>query len=64
MIRTDTAASSLKNSKETVSDSLLVAMMIIGFSNSYRAFNTVITQGKEDLKKFENKKTLRRNWKV
>ena len=43
IIRAETAASALRNAKEEVSDSLLVAMVLKGLPDSYQSFTTVIT---------------------
>ena len=44
VIRAETAASALKSAKETVSDSLLIAMVLKGLPDSYKPFVVVITQ--------------------
>ena len=44
ILRAETAASALRNAKEEVSDSLLVAMVLKGLPDSYQSFTTVITQ--------------------
>lgn len=47
VIRAETASNSLKMAGETVSDSLLIAMMIKGLPNEFKTFSTVITQNKQ-----------------
>ena len=59
LIRAETAATSLKTAKEAVSDSLLIAMVIKGLPDSYKAFTTVITQNKDEPKFSDFKKSLR-----
>ena len=48
LIRAETEASRLKKANETVSDSLLIAMVIKGLPDRYRSFNTVISQKDND----------------
>ena len=43
-IRAETAANSLKQAGETVSDSLLIAMLLKGLPSSFKTFSTVVTQ--------------------
>ena len=45
MLQAETASISLKSAGETISDSLLIAMIIEGLpSEGYKAFSTVVTQ--------------------
>ena len=47
VLRSETAAAQLKNAGETVSDNLLIAMMLKGLPKEYQPFVTVTTQRKE-----------------
>ena len=42
--RAETAANSLKQAGETVSDSLLIAMLLKGLPSGFKTFSTVVTQ--------------------
>ena len=44
MIRAETVPTSLKTAGETISDSLLVAMVLKGLPLKFKPFSTVITQ--------------------
>ena len=44
LIRAETAATSLKNAGETISDQLLIAMILKGLPQDYKTFTTVVTQ--------------------
>ena len=44
MIRAEAAAAALKNSGETIGDSLLIAMILEGLPSSFNSFKTVVTQ--------------------
>ncbi len=59
IIRAESAASSLRDTGETISDSLLVAMVIKGLPSSYSSFTAVITQKDKDLSFSEFKVALR-----
>ena len=48
LIRAEKAATSLKNAGETVSDSLLVAMVLKGLPLSFKTFTTVVTQREKE----------------
>lgn len=61
MIRAETAATSLKNAGETISDSLLIAMILKGLPDDFKAFSTVVTQKKEDMN-FKNFKSSLRSY--
>lgn len=55
VLRGETAAALLKNAGETVSDNLLIAMILKGLPTEYRSFVTVTTQRREphDLTSFK-----------
>ena len=59
VIRAEAAATSLKSSGETISDSLLIAMLLKGLPNDYKTFSTVITQKDEPISFVEFKVALR-----
>jgi len=59
VIRAETAATSLKAAGEVVSESLLIAMILKGLPDDYKAFTTVITQKREELKFSDFKLSLR-----
>ena len=59
LIRAEKAASALKNVGETVSDGLLVAMVLKGLPQEYQAFCTVMTQKRDELKFMDLKKSLK-----
>jgi DNA-dependent RNA polymerase auxiliary subunit epsilon len=60
MLRAETASTSLKSAGETISDSLLIAMIIKGLpSEQYRAFSTVVTQKDKEQSFAEFKVSLR-----
>ena len=59
MLRGEKLATSLKSAGQTVSDQLLIAMILKGLDDSYKAFSTVITQRKEDPSFSEFKTSLR-----
>ena len=59
MIRAETAAASLKAAGETISDSLLIAMVLKGLPQEYKTFSTVITQRKDAMSFSEFKTALR-----
>ena len=44
MIRAETASNSLKTAGETVSDSLLIAMILKGLPSEFKTFSTIVTQ--------------------
>ena len=58
MLRAETTATQLKNAGETISDGLLVAMLLKGLPSSFQAFSTVITQ-KGDVKFEQFKSSLK-----
>ena len=59
VIRAETAANSLKQAGENISDSLLVAMVLKGLPKSYQPFITVTTQREKQLTFSEFKESLR-----
>ncbi|KAJ8017740.1 hypothetical protein HOLleu_44638 [Holothuria leucospilota] len=59
MIRAETAATSLKTSGETISDSLLIAIILKGLPPKFKPFSTAITQKDKALKFNEFKVALR-----
>ena len=59
MIRAETASASLKSAGETVSDSLLIAMILKGLPQEYKTFCTVVTQRKDPMEFKEFKSALR-----
>lgn len=59
MLRAETSATSLKGAGESISDSLLVAMVLKGLPEEFKAFSTVITQKKEEVKFSDFKCALR-----
>jgi len=59
VIRAETAAAALKNAKENVSDSLLIAMVLKGLPESYKPFVVVVTQSDKQQTFVEFKGALR-----
>jgi len=59
VIRAETAANSLKFAKETVSDSLLMAMVLKGLPPEFKTFGTVVTQQRKQPTFAEFKVALR-----
>ena len=59
VIRAETAANSLKTAGETISDSLLIAMVLKGLPQCFGTFSTVITQRETTVDFSEFKKSLR-----
>ena len=62
VLRAETAASRLKQAKETVSDSLLIAMIVKGLPESYNPFTTVISQVEDKILDFAKFKTQIRSF--
>ena len=62
LIRAETAATRLKQAKEVVSDSLLIAMIIKGLPDKYRAFTTVISQNDSENLEFQKFKNSLRSY--
>ena len=64
MLRAETAAASLKTTGETVSDSLLIAMVLKGLLADYKTFSAIVTQRNEKDKemKFQEFRTLLRSY--
>ena len=59
MIKAETATASLKTAGETISDSLLIAMVLKGLPQEYKTFCTVTTQRKDPMDFQEFKTALR-----
>ena len=59
VIRAETTAAVLKNAGETVTDSLLVAMVLKGLPDSYQSFVAVVTQSEKKQTFVEFKTSLR-----
>ena len=59
MIRAETASTSLKTAGETISDSLLIAMVLKGLPTEFKPFSTVVTQKDKDQTFSEFKVALR-----
>ncbi len=59
MIRAETASMSLKTAGETISDSLLIAMVLKGLPTEFKPFSTIGTQKDKDQTFSEFKVALR-----
>ncbi|XP_033122962.1 uncharacterized protein LOC117121761 [Anneissia japonica] len=59
VLRAETAAQSLKHAQETVSDSLLIAMVLKGLPPEYKTFSTIIVQRESAMIFSDFKKALR-----
>jgi len=59
VIRVETAATALENAGETVTDSLLIAMVLKGLPQSYKPFVVVVTQSEKQQTFSESKSSLR-----
>ena len=62
MLRAETTATRLKQAKENVSEGLLIAMVLKGLPDSYKAFSTIITQADEDKMDFQKFKVSLRSY--
>ncbi|KAG1649946.1 D-aminoacyl-tRNA deacylase 1 [Nymphon striatum] len=58
-IRAETAANSLKTAGETVSDSLLIAMVLKGLPSNFKTFSAIVTQKEKQMCFVEFKAALR-----
>ena len=61
VIRAETAATALRNSGETVTDSLLIAMALKGLPEEYKPFVVVVTESDKEQKFSVFKVALRRH---
>jgi len=59
VIRAETTTAALRNAKETVTDSLLIAMVLKGLPDSYKPFVVVVTQSAKEQTFSEFKAALR-----
>jgi hypothetical protein len=59
IIRAETAATALKTAGETISDSLLTAMVLKGLPNDFKTFSTIVTQRDKQMSFTEFKVALR-----
>lgn len=60
VLRAETAATSLKTAGETISDSLLIAMILKGLPQTrFKSFSTVVTQRDKEMSFGEFKVALR-----
>ena len=62
VIRAESAANAIRMEKETVSDDLLVAMVVIGLPNEYFSFIAVTTQSEEIIQDFQKFKQTLKNF--
>ena len=62
MIRAETTSTALKGAGETVSDSLLIAMVLKGLPPEYKTFATIVTQKDEKDHKFSDFKVALRSF--
>ena len=62
LIRGETASTRLKQAGETVSESLLIAMVLKGLPDTYKTFSTVIAQADSSTLDFEKFKISLRNY--
>jgi hypothetical protein len=62
ILKAEKAATCLKNAGETISDSLLMAMVLKGLPDSFKAFSTVITQKDSDEMNFLKFKSALRSY--
>ncbi|XP_066928169.1 uncharacterized protein [Clytia hemisphaerica] len=62
VLRAESAANALRMSKETVSDGLLVAMVVKGLPDEYQSFIAVTTQSEEIIQDFQKFKQTLKNF--
>ena len=64
VLRAETTAASLKSAGETVSDSLLIAMVLKGLPTEYKTFSAIVSQRdkKDDKMKFQEFKVVLRSY--
>ena len=64
VLRAETAAASLKSAGETVSDSLLIAMVLKGLPPKYKTFSAIVSQrdDKDDKIKFQESKVAPKSY--
>ena len=59
ILRAEKHTSALRTAKQTVDDSLLIAMVLKGLPAQYKPFEVVVTQGKEDMTFHDFKEALK-----
>ena len=59
VIRAETAATTLRNADESVSDALLIAMVLKGLPSNYKTFSAIVVQQDEKMTFTEFKVSLR-----
>ena len=62
ILRAESAANALRNAGETVSDGLLVAMVVKGLPDAYKAFVAVTTQSEDMIQNFQKFKQALKNF--
>lgn len=62
ILRAESAANALRNANETVSDGLLVSMVVKGLPDAYKAFIAVTTQSEEMIQNFQKFKQALKNF--
>lgn len=59
VIRAETAATALRNADESVSDALLIAMVLKGLPSNYKTFSAIVVQREKQMTFAELKVSLR-----